>query len=222
MGTIFISYRRNDSADQAGRIFDRLVGAFSKPRVFKDVDSVPAGADFRRVIEQAVQKADVFILIIGPGWLKATDDRGRRRLDATNDFVRMELECALELGKIIIPVLVGQSEMPVASELPVTLSEVAYRNAVSVRRDPDFHRDMDRLIDAIKSSTAADDRKQRISDEPVKTWPRYVLGGVGLLIAIVLGYSRFAPGPIGQPPENGPKGSPLPAASAEIPRAELC
>ena len=66
---IFISYRRNDSAEQAGRVFDRLVTSFRRDRVFKDVDSVPAGADFRKVIEEAVQRAEIVVLIIGPTWL---------------------------------------------------------------------------------------------------------------------------------------------------------
>ncbi len=44
---IFISYRRSDTPDAVGRIYDRLVSEFGKARVFKDVDSIPLGQDFR-------------------------------------------------------------------------------------------------------------------------------------------------------------------------------
>ena len=44
MRRIFMSYRQSDTADQAGRIYDRLVREFPRAGVFKDVDSVPAGA----------------------------------------------------------------------------------------------------------------------------------------------------------------------------------
>jgi hypothetical protein len=46
-GSIFISYRRDDSVDITGRIYDRLVQHFSRDTVFKDVDSIPLGIDFR-------------------------------------------------------------------------------------------------------------------------------------------------------------------------------
>jgi hypothetical protein len=45
--SIFISYRRDDSADVAGRIYDRLVDSFGEDLVFKDVDNIPFGMDFK-------------------------------------------------------------------------------------------------------------------------------------------------------------------------------
>ena len=46
----------------------------------------------------------------------------------------------------VIPVLVGRRSMPSADELPSTLVELAYRNAVQVDIGRDFHSHMDRLI----------------------------------------------------------------------------
>ncbi len=40
--------------------------------------------------------------------------------------------------------------MPSETQLPEGLKELAYHNGISVRSDPDFHRDMDRLIDGIE------------------------------------------------------------------------
>ncbi len=46
MPRIFISYRRNDSASNAGRIFDRLEGHFGEGQVFMDVDTIKPGVNF--------------------------------------------------------------------------------------------------------------------------------------------------------------------------------
>lgn len=45
MSKILISYRREDSADITGRIYDRLVQVFPQS-VFRDVDSIPLGVAF--------------------------------------------------------------------------------------------------------------------------------------------------------------------------------
>ena len=46
MPKIFISYRHNDSAAHAGRIYDRLEGHFGSGQVFMDVDTIRPGLDF--------------------------------------------------------------------------------------------------------------------------------------------------------------------------------
>jgi hypothetical protein len=45
-----------------------------------------------------------------------------------------------------VPVLVGNAAMPNEDDLPDEIRGLAYRNAISVRPDPDFHKDLDRLI----------------------------------------------------------------------------
>jgi hypothetical protein len=54
MPKIFITYRREDSLDQTGRIYDRLTGKFPPESIFRDVDNMPPGADFRGVLDRAV------------------------------------------------------------------------------------------------------------------------------------------------------------------------
>lgn len=147
---VFLSYRRTDSADITGRIYDKLVAAFGRDNVFKDVDAIPVGVDFRTHLGIEVQRADVVLGIIGPRWLTEVDVDRKRRLDDLRDFVRIELAAALERGIPLIPVLVGGAIMPRESELPAALSALAFRNAVPVRADPDFHTDMDRLIRGVR------------------------------------------------------------------------
>jgi hypothetical protein len=59
------------------------------------------------------------------------------------------VESALRRNIPVIPLLVRGASMPLEEELPPSLSKLAYRNAIPIRADPDFHRDMDRLIEAI-------------------------------------------------------------------------
>jgi hypothetical protein len=73
-----------------------------------------------------------------------------RRLDDANDFVRIELETALLRQIPVVPVLVGGARMPSAAELPSTLGALVYRQGQTVRADPDFHRDVDRLIQGLE------------------------------------------------------------------------
>jgi hypothetical protein len=146
MPGVFISYRRSDAQDVAGRIFDHIAARFSRSAVFKDVDSIPLGVRFPAFLEHALRDSDAVLVLIGPTWLTCRDDAGRARLDDPQDFVRREVETALRLGTPTVPVTVSNAQMPSRSELPEPLRPLAERNGQAVRPDPDFHRDMDRLI----------------------------------------------------------------------------
>jgi TPR repeat protein len=150
MPVIFISYRRSDSQDVTGRIYDRLVGRFTPRQVFKDVDNIPLGVSFPLHLQQMLSKAGAVLVIIGPTWVTATDDRGRRRLDDPNDFVRLEVETALRAGIPVIPVLVSNAVMPAAGDLPRSLLGLVARNGMAIRPDPDFNNDIGRLFSGLE------------------------------------------------------------------------
>lgn len=117
MPRIAISYRRRDSAAITGRIFDRLVGKYGADSVFRDVDNIPDGVDYRKYIAGAIEKTDVLLAIIGPNWI-GKNEEGRLRIDFSTDFVRIEIEMAFRTGVAIIPVLVDNACMPEVKELP--------------------------------------------------------------------------------------------------------
>jgi Flp pilus assembly protein TadD len=153
MARIFISYRRQDSGTFTGRIHDQLKANFGVNNVFRDVYDIPAGSDFRAVLNEAVGGCDVCLVIIGPQWANIADTQGKRRLDDPDDFVRIEVESALRNPKVlVVPVLVDNANMPTAEQLPESLGELAYRNAVKVRTDPDFPHDMEMLVRQLKRS----------------------------------------------------------------------
>jgi hypothetical protein len=151
---VFVCYRREDSADVTGRIYDRLAARFGRDHVFKDVDSIPLGVDFRTHLQQMVGRCDAVVVVIGEKWL-AMQPGETRRLDEPHDFVRIELEAALQRRIPVIPVLVGQAKVPAEHALPQSLAPLAYRQGTAVRPDPDFHRDMDRLIQGLEGQLRA-------------------------------------------------------------------
>ena len=144
--TVFISYRRDDSQDVVGRIYDKLVAAFSPEQVIRDIDSLLIGRPFPEALNDAVSQSEVVLVIIGKNWLTASNSDGARRLDDAGDFVRMEIERALAAGKHVVPVLVSNATMPLAKDLPDSIRSLVNQHGIQVRPDPDFHGDMDRLI----------------------------------------------------------------------------
>ena len=147
--SIFISYRRQDTAAYAGRIYDRLSAKYGEHNVFMDIDRIEPGQDFVDAINHSVAEAGVLLVLIGREWIKMTDKSGLPRLDNPEDFVRLEILAGLEQKTVIIPVLLADAEMPSAKLLPAPLQPFARRNAIEIS-DSRFHSDVDRLIEAIE------------------------------------------------------------------------
>jgi len=170
---IFISYRRADSTYLIGRIKDRLTTAFGDGSVFRDLDDIPAGVDFRSVLDQETNECNVMLVIIGPQWAGVTDVKGNKRLFDDRDYTRIEIETGLNRlrqNKItVIPILVMNALMPSLQELPESLVQLAFQNAISIRNDPDFNNDIERLIRDIKriQGTGADITLQYFEPETI-------------------------------------------------------
>lgn len=125
MGTVFISYRRDDSGSFAHLLAGRLMTRLGKRNVFLDVDSIAGGELFPQRLEQALRASDLVLVLIGPRWLTIRDERGMRRLEQPGDFVRREVEGALLSGKPVVPLLLDGAAMPAAGELPPGLQRLA-------------------------------------------------------------------------------------------------
>ncbi len=129
---IFICYRREDSQDATGRLYDRLLDAYGPESVFMDIDSVPLGIDFVQHVTERISECKAVIVVIGKQWLKVTDKRGQRRLDNDDDLVRAEVAAALQQEVPVIPVLVQDAEIPAAEELPENIRPLARRHGMSL------------------------------------------------------------------------------------------
>jgi hypothetical protein len=153
-GGIFISYRRQDASHLAGRLYDRLADRFGEAQIFMDVDTIDLGLDFTEVIAGAVGGCQVLLALIGPRWLAAGPD-GRPRLDNPDDFVRLEIQTALDRDILVIPILIDGAAMPGQHELPAPLARLSRRNAFFLRHES-FRRDADELVTAIERALALD------------------------------------------------------------------
>jgi hypothetical protein len=154
-----ISYRRQDSEAITGRIFDRLTLAYGKDAVFRDIDSIPAGTDFREHISGVLGRCDLLIVVIGRRWSGRTRGGPSGRIGEQTDLVRIEVETALHQNLPIIPVLVGNAQMPAAEDLPDSLKPLAFRNAIKVDAGQDFDNHISRLLRSIDGLVHTKEKK---------------------------------------------------------------
>jgi hypothetical protein len=188
-GSIFISYRREDSAGEAGRLAEHLVRRFGADRVFIDIDTIAPGTDFVDELGRALNTTAVVIVMIGRQWLSAANADGTRRLDDANDFVRREIETALQHGTRVIPVLVQNVSMPPAASLPAELASLATRQALSIQHE-EFTADTERLADAI-APLLGEAPARSAASAPARSNRGTVAGvaGVAVVAVLVLGFA---------------------------------
>ncbi|MFU7527990.1 toll/interleukin-1 receptor domain-containing protein [Qipengyuania sp. ASV99] len=177
---VFISYRRSDSKDVAARIADNLASVREIDSVFLDVDSIAHGENFPQRLDTEITRADVFIAVIGPGWLGAVGENGQRRIWSDGDFVRREISRALAADKRIIPCLVDDAQMPGPQDIPDDIAALAEKNACAVRHTT-FRSDFEILCEAVLK------RRRSANQTPLAT----ALGaawraGAGLALAAIV------------------------------------
>jgi hypothetical protein len=146
---IFLSYRREDSAPYARSLQIELKQRFPATQVFLDLDSIEAGLDFAQVIQRAISSSAVLVALIGRQWTTIVDEEGRRRLDNPDDYVRYEIQTALELGRRVIPVLVDGAKPLQQKDLPSQLQSLTRLNALDLSYSR-YQYDADRLLGVIE------------------------------------------------------------------------
>ena len=152
---IFLSYRRADAAPYARLLQFQFRERIPDARVFMDLDSIEPGLDFAEVIREAVDSCTVLVALIGRQWATLTDEEGRRRLDNPDDYVRFEVQAALERGVRVIPVLVDGARPLRQQQLPAELQKLARLNALELSYGR-YEYDADRLLDLLQRVLAAE------------------------------------------------------------------
>ena len=193
MPGIFISYRRDDSACCAGRLHDLVSDAFGSNLIFMDVHAIRPAEKFASVIARNIASADVVLVVIGKAWLGPRPEPGRRRIDEENDFVRLELEAAIQQDKEIAPILVDGARLP--EELPTQFASLLERQAFELDNS-DFRGDTEKLIEWLRTRLApVDNRTKAASAMHLVGWPlswfapltaRMGIGRVRLMAAVLL------------------------------------
>ena len=182
---IFISYRRDDAAGEAGRLADHLSRRFGAGAVFLDIETIDPGTDFVSVLQTTLQQTAAVLVVIGTRWISLRGASGTRRLDDEKDFVRLEVEKALGRGIPVVPVLVQGAPLPRAEDLPPSIAALATRQTAVIDH-AEFHADTDRLCDRLEAmlggGRAGEDGWRR-------WWP--VLGGIGALVLALAGFAAW-------------------------------
>jgi len=226
VGSVFISYRREDSEGQARALFQDLVARLGRDSVFMDVDSIGLGRDFRQVLQERLATCDVMLALIGRDWLDGKDKSGRRRLDNPGDFVRMELAAALKRNIPVTPLLLHGAQMPAVEHLPEDLSDLAYRNGFELSHNR-WESDVQELVKRLGLVTRNDTPSGTQTDsaaparQPAKK-PWVAIAGASLVaIAVAVGgflyYEHSA-----QDKMTAEKQAPLAGTNTEVskPRAD--
>ena len=154
---IFISYRKDDSKWNTQLLYDRLSHYFPARFLFKDFNTIKAGEDYRKVINEALKKCHVLLVVIGKNWLASKDENGQQRLQNPEDLLRIEIETALSRNIRVIPILFDNITMPSKGLLPESLWPLTLRQSVSVS-ETNFDYDIKHLAEAIKNRHIDEDR----------------------------------------------------------------
>ena len=178
---IFISYRRDDAAGYAGRLEGALEHRLGHGSTFRDLQDIAPGDDFVQVIRQRLASAAGVVVLIGPRWAGA-EPGGARRIDDPRDFVRMEVQAALESDARVVPLLLPGATMPREDQLPDGLKSLARRNALPMA-DAHWEAGVDQLVSSLGLS------------RPRAIWP-WAAGGAGVaaLAVAALSWGLFPDG----------------------------
>ena len=130
---IFISYRRDDTAPAAGRLYDRFSRLLGKKQVFLDVGAIDAGENFEEKISAELNKADVILVLIGKKWMDPSPGGDKPRLFNDGDHVGFEVRTALQSKAATLPVLVDGAPMPPPHALPEGIAAISKLNAPPLR-----------------------------------------------------------------------------------------
>lgn len=182
--TIFISYRRDDSAGYARAIGDRLARRYGSDRVFVDVDDIAAGQRFDGVIEGALKGADLVLVLIGKRWRGERGVGRTARIDEPDDRVRYEVATALAGSARVVPVLLDGTAMPDVASLPAPLHGLAAWHAVELGNSR-FEADMQRLLGAVDGAFGSAGAASPAID---RRWVLVAIGGAAVAASGAAGW----------------------------------
>jgi hypothetical protein len=164
-GGVFICYRREESAFAARVIYDRVAQRLGPENFHLDIDNIDVGVDWFNALTDRIGACDALVAIIGRNWISNVDKDNRRKIDDTNDFVRIEIEAALKRDIRVIPVLLDGAVMPKSAELPDSLKGLARRQGIEIS-SARFEADVEKLTAALGS--ILDERRRRDASDTEK------------------------------------------------------
>lgn len=198
MARIFVSYRQADSKAWAIGLRDDLAKVFGEEQVFLDKDELGPG-NWRDQLEHALKQCSVVLVVIGRQWLTIADEQQRPRISLPDDMHRQEIALALSHeGVTVIPVLVDESIMPKADQLPEDIRGLRKQQAYKIgdtkaRR----HADLEVLVKGIAAvsglvvHTPIGGADQQVSPGGQPSWGKLDHVTVGIAFLLTVGYQML-------------------------------
>ena len=194
MTTVVISYRRDDSKEITGRIFDHLERHFGPGQVLMDVNSIPYGEKFPAYLKQKLEICDILIAVVGPQWA-GTNEKGELRIQEKTDWVRIEIATVLARNIPVIPLLIDDTEMPDRAILPEDLLDFADRQAARIRSE-DFRNHIGRLLESMDEQLAGRAQPSKTNSSPdFRSYPGRLLKSADTLLASIALETPQTPSP---------------------------
>jgi hypothetical protein len=178
---IFISYRRDDTAAAAGRLYDRLWRLLSKSNVFFDISAIEGGENFETKIVSEIERSDAALVLIGKKWLEPSQKSGKPRIWDADDYVRAEVRASLQRSILVLPVLVDGTQMPSPEQLPDDIRAVTARNALLLRHES-FDDDAENILRVALGAAP----RERPWDEKGKLVVKIAYSATGAIAGLIL------------------------------------
>ncbi|RFC41796.1 MAG: TIR domain-containing protein [Verrucomicrobia bacterium] len=166
---------------------------YGSASVFIDFDGIPAGAEFREHLRKQLENCNLLLVIIDGNWIARSGS-----LAQEDDYVRNEIEIALERSIPMIPVLGNDAEMPKPDQLPPTIAELSYRNGARLRGGKDFSVHLRSLFSAIDEVVGKQFNPGFVCGQlvrelvnPIEQSPRRLLSNLETLSRILFNGQRF-------------------------------
>jgi len=143
VASIFFSYRKQgEDKPSSLRLADDFRTALGEETVFRDEKGLKLGR-FKDQLLEKVESCQMLIAVIGPTWIKRIAD-----LHNEKDWVRREIEIALERDIQIAPILVDGARQPAQSDLPDSFAELFEFQFITIHAKH-WKTDVDELIVSI-------------------------------------------------------------------------
>ncbi len=200
---VFVSYRHADK-HAAARIVDFLIAVFGRSAIFHDIQSIPAGQDFRTALRQAVADSELVLAVVGPTWIESFSPSAVQARGDEPDWVVVELEQAFSLGIRVVPAVIHPAGMPPRESLPAGIQELAFRQCRMIWPDLAFENSVHQLVDEIQvilggvlpgqGVVSAATRGGSANDEVVRPTTRrtWLIGALLCASLVVAGGAWFA------------------------------
>jgi hypothetical protein len=169
---LFISYRRDDTGGDAGRLNDTLIQLLGSGSTFFDLSSIVPGRNFKVELKRALSQTTHLLALIGPAWEIVADSVHKPRLHDENDYVRMELLAGIENDVPVVPVLLNRSSIPKAADLPDVLHPITNLQAFEIRRDR-WMDDVSALLKKLDIALDPDEDRQARQVSAIVEWKRW-------------------------------------------------